>query len=211
MNPFVLDLLYALEDPIIFEFGACDGGDTIELAQFGFKKFYTFEPDPRNLEIIRKRGLPDGVVLVPKAVGRSVGRAHLYQSTNVMPEGYVWTASSSLKEPNKESNTHYDSNLKFDAKVDVDVVSLDSFCQEFEIPYIDFIWADIQGAEVDLIAGGKEMIPRTHYLFMEHESSSVYQGVWSYKEMLAALPGWRVLEKFPNDVLLENTQWTPRP
>lgn len=203
MNPYVLEIIDQLEDATIFEFGCYDGADTHELARNGFRNFYTFEADPRNLERIRKTGLPNGVQLVPKAIGRTEGKTLLYQSTNMISGHGIWTGSSSIKKPLVQKSE----NLSFDSAVEVEVVSLDRFCEEEGIEKIDLIWADIQGAEVDLVAGGKRMLQNTHYLFMEHEKIQTYEGQWNFDQMMASLPGWNLIEKFPNDVLLENTRW----
>lgn len=206
MNPYVLDLLYELEDPILFEFGCHMGQDTQELARFGFSRFYAFEPDPRNIAQLEKQGLPPGVNLVRKAIGDRVGRATLYQSTNILSGYGVWTASNSIRPP-AQIMTQVSPELQFNSAIEVDVTTLDAFCEAEGIERIDLIWADIQGAERDLIAGGTRMIPRTHYLFMEQEAHRLYEGQWLYEEMVAALPQWKVLEKFPHDVLLENLEW----
>jgi FkbM family methyltransferase len=206
MNPYAREILRNLDDgATIFEFGAHRAEDTLEIAACGFGRFYAFEPDPRNLEIIRKSGLPPGVTLIPKAVGERAGRTILYQSTNIVENFGVWTASSSIHRP--LSSLPVGSNLRFENSVEVDVVSLDDFCKAEQIDKIDFIWADIQGAERDMVKGGAKMIPLTHYFFMEHEKVKTYEDQWSFEEMMASLPDFEVLEIFPNDVLLVNKNW----
>lgn len=207
MNPFVLEILDQLEAPVIFEFGCFDGADTYELVRNGFSRFYSFEADPRNIQKIKSRGLPEGVVLVEKAIGRSTGMTDFYPSSNFISGHGLWTGSSSTKKPSSLM-AEVSPQLQFAPKIQVPVVSLDDFCADVGIEKIDLIWADIQGGEIDLVAGGTEMIPKTRYLFMEHEKFQVYEGQWNLEEMMAALPGWRIIERFPNDVLLENTRFS---
>jgi hypothetical protein len=49
--------------------------------------------------------------------------------------------------------------------------------EENDISFIDFIWADVQGAEEDLILGGLDTLrKRTKYLFTEYNNSEMYEG-----------------------------------
>ena len=80
-----------------------------------------------------------------------------------------------------------------------------------EVKTVDLLWADVQGAEVDLIEGGRETLARTSYLYTEYSNAELYAGQINLEEILARLPGWRVVQNFPTtedyaDVLLENTR-----
>jgi hypothetical protein len=92
--------------------------------------------------------------------------------------------------------------------VTVSVRSLDSFCEEFGIGTVDFIWADIQGAEGDLIAGGANALARTRYLMTEYCNEELYEGQPSLGVILQLLPGsWRILCCDGNDALLCNESY----
>ena len=69
---------------------------------------------------------------------------------------------------------------------------------------IDFILADVQGAEGEMIRGGRKALARTRYLFTEYSDDQMYRGQPSLSEILAMLPTFRLLELWPDDVLLEN-------
>ena len=41
---------------------------------------------------------------------------------------------------------------------------------------IDLIWADVQGAEADLIEGGTEALRRTRYFYTEYNNQELIRG-----------------------------------
>ena len=84
------------------------------------------------------------------------------------------------------------------------MIALDSFCRQQGLDRIDFIWADIQGAEGEMVRGGMQALERTRYLYTEYSDDELYENQASMREILELLPDFRVLELWPDDVLLEN-------
>ena len=85
---------------------------------------------------------------------------------------------------------------------------LDSFCRQEGIESIDFLWADIQVAEGEMIRGGRRTFEATHYLYTEYSNDELYENQISLSEILEMLPQFRVVELWPENVLLENMSWT---
>jgi FkbM family methyltransferase len=48
-------------------------------------------------------------------------------------------------------------------------MTLDSVARETQLDRIDLLWVDIQGAERDMIAGGRHALSRTRYMMIEAE------------------------------------------
>ncbi len=63
---------------------------------------------------------------------------------------------------------------------------------------------DVQGAERGLVRGGARTLDHTRYLYIETSEVEWHEGQASTTELLALLPDWRVIARFPFDVLLEN-------
>lgn len=195
----------------IIEIGAHVGSDSRQLRRFfPNATIYCFEPDPRNTYAFRKAGL-DGVVnLVEAAIGDIDGESMMHLSTGAplkrdpnLPSN-LWTYSSSLKKPVEHLKQF--PWVKFGAQAKVKVMRLDTFVQARGIERIDFLWADVQGAEDQMIAGGQRALARTRYLYTEYADRELYQGQIPLSEILKRLPGeWEVLGHFPEDVLLRNT------
>jgi hypothetical protein len=96
--------------------------------------------------------------------------------------------------------------MKFEKAV-VTSMTLDKFSPHCKNDTIDFIWADIQGAQGDLIQGGTNTWSRVRYLFVEYDNSELYEGeVVGVAPLLEMLPGFEVVEDYGGDVLLKNAR-----
>jgi FkbM family methyltransferase len=184
----------APQPKVILELGAHCGEDTRWMAALPGAKVHAFEPDPRN----RPPALPN-VTVHRAAVAERDGRRCLLLSGTGW--GREWTYSSSIRQPKNHLRRY---PVTFGPSVEVDAVALDTFHARHGLDVVDFIWADIQGAEGEMIAGGGRTLARTRYLYTEYSDDELYDGQITLREMLRRLPGFRVLELWPEDVLLEN-------
>ena len=62
----------------------------------------------------------------------------------------------------------------------------------------------MQGAEGDMIAGGQATLARTRYLYTEYSNEEIYEGEPTLEALLAMLPKFSVVKRYPSDVLLKN-------
>lgn len=204
----------------VLEIGAADGGDT-RLLRYTFPKatIFAFEPDPRNIYLIKKDGTDKLATLIEAAVGDRDGSADFQLSGGAPPKGHplhglkTWTFSSSLKKPAKHTELY--PWISFDQSAKVRVTRLDTFARERNLGVIDFIWADVQGAEEQLVAGGQEALARTRYIYTEFNQEQLYEGQVGLEAILKLLPGgteaWEVAERFgAEDVLLKNRRTETR-
>jgi 2-O-methyltransferase len=190
---------FAYRGPKTFlELGAHTGTDTDWLARIPDVTIHAFEPDPRN----HPAHYPN-VHMHRAAIAGHNGRVAFLLSREGW--GREWTYSSSIRQPKHHLQWF---PVTFGPTIEVDAVSLDSFTEKFGLGLIDFVWADIQGAEGDMIRGGRDALARTRYLYTEYSDDELYDGQVSLKEMMAMLPDYRVIELWPNDVLLENQRLT---
>ena len=187
--------------PFVVELGAHNGHHTEllvgRLRAAGKPAFdYTaVEPDARVLPQLRGRRLPI-TILGGVAVGARDETAAFWVSggTHV---GYL--GSSSIRKPTGHLAKF--PSCTFEPST-IEVRTLDTICRT-AASSIDFIWADIQGAEVDLIEGGRRTLARTRYLYTEHEAG-LYEGSAGLDGILARLPGWELVENYGYDALLRN-------
>jgi FkbM family methyltransferase len=185
------------EKKTFLELGAHRGTDTVWMAALPNVTLHCFEPDPRN----HVPPLPN-VVFNRAAISDRDGRCSLLLSREGW--GREWTHSSSIKQP-KNHLARYP--VSFGETVEVDTITLDTYCRRHDLSQIDFIWADIQGAEGEMVRGGRETLRRTHYLYTEYSDDEMYEGQATLADLLAALPDFRVVELWEDDVLLENQRW----
>jgi FkbM family methyltransferase len=182
------------DEKLFLELGSHEGTDTEWLAQIPGVRIHAFEPDPRNTQPPRAN-----VTVHHAAVWEHDGRRPLILSEEGW--GQRWTYSSSLRRPKNHLHRY---PVTFDGSVEVELVALDTFAREHAIELVDFVWADVQGAEGDVVRGGLATLRNTRYLYTEYSNDELYEGQSTLPELLALLPDFRVLELWPEDVLLEN-------
>jgi FkbM family methyltransferase len=197
-------------DPVILDIGCNDGAEIDRfLKMFPKCQVHAFEPDPRPRARFKKHIRDKRVKLWPLAISAQDGEAEFHLSsadqapTGVqMPEGGEWDLSGSLRKPAKHLDFH--PWVKFDKTMKVETMRLDTFTQRNRITRIDFIWADVQGAEADLIAGAAESLKFTRYVYTEYNENEMYQGQVGLRKLIELLPEFEVVVRFPDDVLLRN-------
>lgn len=200
------------ERPIFVEIGAARGEDTEKLVRTIFDnhkgpvfEYYAFEPDPRNIESIKRSDVRLLIHLLQAAVGDVNGRAVFNQSGGTNPSfGYEHTLSGSLKKPVDHLQAH--PWCKFENQIEVRVVALDDFYDLYSLPHIDFIWCDVQGAEDLVLKGAQMALQHTRYFYTEYYNNQMYSGQINARDIFDRLPGkWRIVEQWSNDILFENT------
>lgn len=84
------------------------------------------------------------------------------------------------------------------------------------LDHIDLLWVDIHGAEKDMIQFGQEALKHTKYLFMEaidawngNSAVRMYDGAATSAELQSMLPGWKLMQSFPWNLLLKNEGFAP--
>jgi len=191
------------EDPIILEVGCNDGTDTLDfLETFKDCKVYCFEPDPRAIDKFKVND--KRCKLFKIAISNEDGETTFNLSGGEDPYGKKddWDQSSSIKQPKKHLKDYPWCN--FDKKIKVEIKRLDTWAKENNINKADFIWADVQGAEKELIEGGLNILNNTNYFYTEFYDEEMYEGQLNLQQILDLLPNFKVVKKFGNNVLLKN-------
>jgi FkbM family methyltransferase len=188
-------------NPTIFEIGCSDGTDTRQMLElFPDARIYCFEPEPRAIA-----RFDANAVLIPSAVGAVDGEIDFYPSHG---DGIVkqvdWDCSGSIRRPTGHLRLY--PWCGFGEPRRVRSLTLDSWA--VNIPLIDFIWADVQGAEGDVIRGGLATFQRTRYFYTEYSDEELYEGQITLDRMIELLPRWTIVERWSDDVLLRNTDLT---
>lgn len=196
-----IGILVGKDDPTILEIGANAGTHSTKfLTTFPRGRLFCFEPDPRAMAAWRGRVRDPRAVLVPAAIGQVDGTITFHQSggrEQSIPTG--WHQSGSIRAP-KEHLKRYPS-ITFPKTIDVTSMRLDSWCAEQKITDVDFIWADVQGAEGDLIAGAEKTLAATRFFYTEYSNHEDYEGQLTLADIQKLLPNFEIVTVFPMDVL----------
>jgi 2-O-methyltransferase len=194
-------------DPVILDIGANDGSHSRWFARlFPEARIFAFEPEPRAIARFRKRVDRPNVTLVESAVSASDGEVRFFQSSGQPPRGHRvrggWDKSGSIRRPT--GHLTQSRWCKFRTEITVKSVCLDSWVAANRIERIDFIWADVQGAERDLIAGGGDTFAtKVRYFYTEYSDRELYEGQADLAAILAALKSYRLVSLYRHDVLLK--------
>ncbi len=202
---------------VILEIGAHHGWQTEQfLSVFLNATIYAFEPDPRAIAKFKSRITDPRVHLFEMAIGALDGTSNFHVSSGLPPgldpiQAYVtypqgWDQSGSLRPPKAVTKIY--PWCKFNSTTAVAVLRLDSWARENGIDAVDFIWADMQGAESDLIGAGQTTLTRTRYLYLEYSNDEIYEGEPTLPMLLDMLPEFSVVKRYPGDVLLKNIHFS---
>jgi FkbM family methyltransferase len=206
-------------NPFVLEFGACDAYHSrimLDILQESKKPFnyHLFEPNQDLIINVANKiqyyltTYGDKVRFFNEAIGAENGKMKFYKSGGTKVEdGKVvdnYYGSSSIRKPKLVTEIWKDMTF---TELQCDVITLDYHIKRSGIEnerIVDFIWADIQGAEVDLIKGGTETFKRVKYFYTEYANSEYYEGEIGLPEICAMLPDFEIIEDYGGDVLLKN-------
>lgn len=88
--------------------------------------------------------------------------------------------------------------LVFNRTAEVQAVRLDTWVHDNMIPFIDFIWVDVQGVERDVIEGAGGILEIVKYFYTEYGEMEVYPEAMTREETVALLSrhDFDVIEKY---------------
>jgi len=160
-------------DPIIFDVGA-NTGQTIERFKKNLPKanIYSFEPSPRPyLELHHNAKKYSGVKTFQLALGAKSGELTLYENSSS-------DMNSFLEMGEGGSGSIVGQSI-------VNVKTIDEFCLENNINYIDILKIDAQGFDFEVIKGATRMLRsgNIRQLYFEIIFSEMYKNVPRFSEI----------------------------
>ncbi len=191
------------EAPAMLEIGSHEGTDTAKfLAAMPGARLYCFEPDPRPRDRFERTIGDDArVTLYDTAVADMDGYKPFYASTGKAGHMDDWDFSGSLRPPTRHLKQSPD--IRFKPPQNVRCVRLDTWHRlNPTIGRIDFQWVDCQGAQRDIITGGKLTLAVTRYVYIEAHHKPLYEGEPTQAELVDLLPGFEPLAVYALDNIL---------
>lgn len=208
---FIKDVIN--ENSTFIEIGSHMGLDTkIFLDITKCVNIHCFEPDDRNILIMKNLNLP--VFLNECVVSNIDGYIDFYKSSGKPwpPTGIPildnndWSSSGSIKKPKlHKSKLPW---CEFNEIDKVRSIRMDTYCRLNNISSIDFVWMDVQGAELDVLSGFGDMLDKTRYIFTEYSDDELYENAPNKENILDLLGGnWSIIYDFKTDVLIKNNNF----
>jgi len=216
IKPGLIDAAYfrsvvGIDAKVIVEIGANNGGHTGDfLKMFPSAKIYCFEPDKRAAAKFRAKINDPRVTLFELAIGAEDGETEFHVSSGLPPNSpeaqklypQGWDQSGSIRPP--KTHTKVWPWVTFEQKTRVRVQRLDTWAKTHGIEKIDLIWADVQGAESDLILGALNTLKSTRVFYTEYSNDEWYEGQASLTQLVDMLPDFELTDRFSMDVLFKN-------
>jgi 2-O-methyltransferase len=168
--------------PTILEAGAYHGETTLAMVQrWPGATVYTFEPVPELFEIVKKNTSAwPNVHPFELALSDKVGKAVFHLSAlEGQPDASL--GSGSLLEPSH--HTEGFPWVKFDNTITVATTSIDEWAGDRHVEKIDFVWLDIQGAELTVLKAAPHIMKTVKAIVTEVEFVELYKGQSLYAEM----------------------------
>ena len=173
------------QQPVIFDVGA-HVGDTIEQFRSSFPESYihAFEPLNESFSILKNRfRKTEKLFLNEVAIGNSLlSNSNMYVTQN--------KGSSSLLKPIEDANQFWEENPLLTLKeVKVNTSTIDSYCQKQNIKSIDILKIDVQGNEINVLKGAKQMLKekRIKLIFTEISIAHNYEEQSEIEEVIKLL------------------------
>jgi glycogen synthase len=121
---------------------------------------YGFDADPEACEIenanLRDRGINWTEQHIPIALGKEASKATLHVTGH--------PACISLYPPNEPCTSRFvgfQDSMRLVSTTQVEITTLDLFCQSQEMPGIDFLQIDVQGADLDVLQGASQLLSQS--------------------------------------------------
>ena len=182
-DPFIdqKNLVKGITEPVIFDVGAHHGQTSIMYSKL-FKNclIYSFEPYAesfKHLSTNLKRY--DNIKPINIALGNKIGKSKFY----INPSSGT---NSLLPTDAKAPQTWSDGLLESTGQTEVDVVTIDSFIEQYEIRRIDILKLDTQGTEYQIIEGADKAFleGRIKVIYTEIITRPTYIGQKELHEVL---------------------------
>lgn len=164
------------EDPVIIEAGAYIGNDTVRLSAAWPKgSVHAFEPVPELYRLLKiKTFLFRNIKTYRVALGNCDGKMEMNVSSGES------NASSSLMAPKDHLVFH--PNTNFSKKINVQVMTLDTWANKQKISYVDFLWLDLQGSEYSVLNASPRILNTVKAVYSEVSLVEIYKGTLLYSD-----------------------------
>ena len=160
--------------PVIIDCGAHIGADTLKLARLKGSTVHAFEAAPQIFSQLKEHTKNiSNIICYPLALAHKTGTASFHISTGASD------GSSSLLAPKQHLASHPD--VYFTETVLVDVITLDDWAMQNNIPKVDVLWLDMQGAEQMMLSVSTKILPTVQLIHTEVSTIETYEGVVTYE------------------------------
>ena len=195
-NHFLRKLKRYADLKTIIDVGANDGGYAQQLRSYFPKaKIYAIEPHPqtfRRLILIAKK---NNISAYNMGLGNYMGKSYLWDFADDAELKHTQptsTLASGIKEVIE--NLHKQKSKSYEFEMN----TLDNFAKREKIERIDFLKIDIEGNELAVLQGSKNLLRKNRILFIQFEFNemNVYSRTF-FKDFMDMLPDYIIYRMMP--------------
>lgn len=167
---------YLPERPIIVEAGAHIGRDTLRMCTLWPKaEIHAFEPVPYLFELLLERTSScSNLTCYNSALSDHTGTELFYVCSGAS------TAVSSFYEPFEYIQER--PNVFFE-KAEVPTITLDDWATQYNIPQVDGMWLDMQGAELKVLKASPRIVSTVQVMVVEASLTERFKDIPLYDEL----------------------------
>ena len=157
-------------DPVIIDGGAHRGGSVEAFSRYAPQaKFHCFEPDPSLAqELATLFSNNPHVKVVMAALGDAMGKA----TFNIN----VSRPTNSLLSPGDALQPNLQSLCELVEQVEVDILTIDAYCEAQALDRVDIIKLDLQGYDYKALLGAKTALNGARVVLIEVLFVEIYKG-----------------------------------
>ena len=165
-------------DPVIIDGGAHRGGSVAAFSNYAPQaKFHCFEPDPSLAQELTRLFLHNpNVWVVTAALGDAKGQA----TFNIN----VSRPTNSLLSPGDALQPDLQSLVELVEQVEVDIVTIDAYCEAKALDRVDIIKLDLQGYDYKALLGAKATLRCARVVLIEVLFVEIYKGCNLFPDVL---------------------------
>ena len=170
---------------IIFDIGSRDCLQSIEFYKlFPNSKIYAFECNPNTLHICKKNieSYTDRITLIEGAVCDYDGTIKFYP-INQSKTRTTWADGNPGASSLFKSNGNYTVETYVQDEITTPCHRLDTVMKNYNIPTVDIIWMDLQGAELLALKGLGTYLDDVKYIHTEVSHKEMYTGQVMYNDL----------------------------
>lgn len=161
------------DNPIVFDVGA-NIGQSVQKFRGGFPdcKIYSFEPSPKTFETLQQNTCNfENVSLWNCALGSSPGKMELLENSYSDMSSFLSLGKSGWGQ--------------IERRTLVEIKTIDQFCLDQKIEYIDILKSDTQGFDLEVFKGAEQMISsnKIGLIYFEITFSDIYKNLPSFSEI----------------------------
>lgn len=162
VSVFLAENLMFNSNSILFDIGANQGQFLSVLANtFSSSKIYSFEPNPHSFEGLKKVKMSfSNSNCFPIGFGKEKGKFSLFTSKDDL--------SAQRASLNKDAVSFLQKGDKM-VNILVEIDTLDSFCEENNIEFIDFLKIDVEGNELNVLLGASKLLSQNKINIIQFE------------------------------------------